>query len=188
MRRIVIWAGTDEWRAEEARLEVTDSGVRAEGTQIGVDPAPYRLTYALDASNGWLTRRLAVRISDGEGLERSVLLEHDLAGSWRVDGADVPALHGALDCDLGFSPLTNLMPVRRHGLHEREGERDFLMAWVDVPTLEVVPYRQRYAHLAPRRVRFASLERHEGFTADLELDADGLIERYPELAERVGQA
>jgi hypothetical protein len=188
MRRIVIWAGTDAWRAEEARVELSGGGVRAEGTQIGVEPAPYRLTYALDASDGWVTRRLAVRVADAAGVERSLLLEHDGAGAWRIDGADVAALDGALDCDLGFSPLTNLMPVRRHGLHERPGARDFLMAWVDVPSLAVIPYRQRYTHLAPGRVRFASLEVHEGFTADLELDADGLIEHYPELARRVGGA
>jgi hypothetical protein len=184
MRRIVIWAGTDAWRAEEARVELSGGGVRAEGTQIGVDPEPYRLTYALDASDGWVTRRFAVRVA-GAGAERSLLLEHDGAGAWRIDGADVAALDGALDCDLGFSPLTNLMPVRRHGLHERPGEHDFLMAWVEVPSLEVIAYRQRYAHLAPGRVRFASLEVHDGFTADLELDADGLVVRYPRLAERV---
>jgi hypothetical protein len=187
-RRIVIWAGTDAWRAEEARLELGADGVRAEGTQIGVDPSSYRLTYALDASAGWVTRRLAVRIAGAAGAERSLLLEHDGAGAWRVDGVDVAALDGALDCDLSFSPLTNLMPVRRCALHERAGVEDFLMAWVDVPSLAVVSYRQRYAHLAPGRVRFTSLQHHEGFAADLELEADGLVERYPGLAERVGGA
>jgi uncharacterized protein len=187
-RRIVLWAGTDAWRAEEARVELGADGVRAEGTQLGIEPSPYRLTYALDASAGWLTRRLAVRVAGAAGAERSVLLEHDGAGAWRVDGVDVPALDGALDCDLSFSPLTNLMPVRRRGLHERGGAADFVMAWVDVPSLEVIAYRQRYAHLAAGRVRFTSLEHHVGFVADLELDADGLVERYPGLAERVGGA
>ena len=169
-------------------MELTDGGVRAEGTQIGVEPAPYRLTYALDAGEGWVTRRLAVRLTDASGAERSVLLEHDLAGAWRVDGADAAALDGARDCDLGFSPLTNLMPLRRHGLHRRAGQVELLMAWVDVPSLAVVPYRQRYTHVAPGRVRYASIDLHEGFTAELEVDADGLIERYPQLARRVGQA
>jgi hypothetical protein len=185
---MVVWAGTDAWRAEEARLELTADGVRAEGTQIGVDPAPYRLTYALDASKDWVTRRLVVRLADASGAERSVLLEHEGAGSWRVDGEDAAALDGALDCDLGFSPLTNLMPLRRHGLHEHAGEVELLMAWVDVPSLAVVPYRQRYTHVARGRVRFASIDLHEGFTADLEVGADGLIERYPQLARRVAQA
>jgi hypothetical protein len=185
---MVVWAGIDDWRAEEARVALTAAGVRAEGTQIGVDPALYRLTYALDAADGWVTRRLAVRLADASGAERSVLLEHDGAGAWRVDGEDVAALDGALDCDLGFSPLTNLMPLRRHGLHERAGDVELLMAWVDVPSLAVIPYRQRYTHVARRRVRFASIDLHEGFTAELEVDADGLIVHYPQLARRVAQA
>ena len=53
--------------------------------------------------------------------ERGLLLEHDARGGWRRDGAAAPELDGALDCDLGLSPLTNLMPVRRHALHEGAG-------------------------------------------------------------------
>jgi hypothetical protein len=35
-------------------------------------------------------------------------------------------------------------------------------------------------------VRFASLGIDEGFVADLELDRDGLVVSYPQLARRVG--
>jgi uncharacterized protein len=42
--------------------------------------------------------------------------------------------------------------------------------------------QQRYEHLAPGRVRFSDGD----FTAELELDADGLVVAYPGLARRVG--
>jgi hypothetical protein len=59
------------------------------------------------------------------------------------------------------------------------------MAWVSVPELTVHAARQRYTHIRPGLVRFESLDgQFEGFTADLELDDDGLIVRYPGLAER----
>jgi hypothetical protein len=35
-------------------------------------------------------------------------------------------------------------------------------------------------------VRFTSLGIHEGFTSELQLDRDGLVLVYPELARRVG--
>jgi hypothetical protein len=54
------------------------------------------------------------------------------------------------------------------------------MAWVSLPDLKVHRSEQRYEHLAPGRVRFSS----DGFTADLELDADGLVITYPGLARR----
>jgi hypothetical protein len=102
---------------------------------------------------------------------------------------DAATLGGALDCDLGFSPLTNLMPVRRHGLHEHDGAADFVMAWVSVPDLEVFASAQRYEHVrregSKAVVRFVDRGRFAGFTADLELDADGLVLTYPDLARRV---
>ena len=56
------------------------------------------------------------------------------------------------------------------------------MAWVSLPDLKVHRSQQRYEHLEPGRVRFSS----DGFTADLELDEDGVVVFYPELARRVG--
>ena len=84
---------------------------------------------------------------------------------------------------MAFSPLTNFMPVRRHGLHEGGGSEDFVMAWVSVPDLAVHASPQRYEHVRPGVARFSELD--GDFTADLELDADGLVVRYPRLAERV---
>jgi hypothetical protein len=60
------------------------------------------------------------------------------------------------------------------------------MACVDVPSLTVHESEQRYEHLAPGIVRYVDRGRFEGFTAELELDPDGLVLRYPGLAERAG--
>jgi uncharacterized protein len=170
----VAWTGLEEWLAEVATVELGPDGVRAAGSQLG---AVYRAHYELDARGDWITRRLRVDVP-GHG---SLDLAHDGAGSWTVDGAARPDLGGALDCDLAFSPLTNLMPIRRHALHERPGAADFSMAWVSLPDLNVTRSEQRYEHLRPRVVRFSSGD----FAADLELDGDGLVVTYPELARRV---
>jgi hypothetical protein len=184
MLRLPIWKGLDEWRAEAARVELGPRGLGAAGTQIGAEPSPYRLDYELDVGSGWITRRLSVRVATAIG-GRDLLLEHDGRGSWLLDGDAAPQLRGALDCDLGLSPLTNLMPVRRDALHERAGAAEIVVAWVSVPDLVVHPSRQRYEHVRPGVVRFTDLGLHEGFTAELELDADGLVLVYPELAARV---
>jgi uncharacterized protein len=192
----------DDWRAEVAAVELAPEGIRASGTQLGVDPITYRLDYRLEAPQDFITRRLEVECT-GEGWWRCLTLSHGGDGGWTCDaeaegevdlprpGGDADGLAGALDCDLGFSPLTNTMPIRRHGLLEREGGEDFVMAWVSVPDLAVHAYRQRYEHL--RRdddgavVRFHDKGLSEGFTADLELDADGFVWVYPELARRVNR-
>jgi hypothetical protein len=183
MLRVPIWNGIDEWRAEAARVRVHADGIDATGTQIGAD---YRLDYKLRARDSWRTQSLAVDLAS-EVEERTLRLARD-DGRWLVDGDEAPQLDGALDCDLGLSPLTNLMPVRRHALHEREGEAEIVVAWVAVPELTVHASRQRYEHVRPGVVRFVDLGLHEGFTAELELDADGLVVLYPELARRVTPA
>ena len=99
-------------------------------------------------------------------------------------GGDVAEFGGALDCDLGFSPLTNTMPVSRHRLHRESGRVDFVTVWISVPDLGVHALHQRYEHLGVDTdgaiVRYASVEeRRETFTAELEIDPDGLVRRYP---------
>jgi hypothetical protein len=201
VERFLLWSAIDGWRAEAARVDLTDDGVRAVGTQLGVDPLPYRLDYVLEAPERFVTRRLQAAAL-GESWARSIELRHDGEGAWSCDtetdgdvelapaGGDVDVLAGALDCDLAFSPLTNLMPVRRHALHQRPGELDFLMAWVSVPDLGLEPSPQRYEHVRATphgaTVRFVDRGLFPGFVSELELDSDGLVVVYPELARRVG--
>jgi hypothetical protein len=169
------WNGTPDWRAEVCEVALSDDGLAATGAQVGSSPQPYRAAYELEVRGGWITRRLRVEVARVGTLD----LRHDGKGTWSrtEDAAD---LDGALDVDLAYSPLTNTMPVRRHGLHEQPGAVDFEMAWVSLPDLTVHRSAQRYEHLAPGRVRFSSGD----FTADLELDEHGLVVRYPGLAER----
>ena len=80
--------------------------------------------------------------------------------------------------DLAFSPLLNSLPVLA-GLKQAT---DYVMTFVDVPSLEVSRAEQRYEPLGDGLVRFRS----GSFVADLEFDSDGLVRRYEGLAERVG--
>jgi uncharacterized protein len=204
--RLLIWAGEPGWaagwRAEVAKVELGNGALYARGTQVATDPLPYRLDYRLDASaEDWVTRSLHIA-AVGESWERRLRLERDPGGEWTadVDGGgelDLPAPGGealdfgeALDCDVGFSPLTNTMPVLRHRLHRHPGQVDFVMTWISVPDLGVHVSDQRYEHLGINSdgatVKYATVEDgRETFTAELELDRDGLVRHYPGLARRV---
>ena len=61
------------------------------------------------------------------------------------------------------------------------------MAFVTMPSLRVEASPQRYEHVRSSEtgsvVRY--LSRDGDFTAELELDEDGLVEFYPRLARRV---
>jgi hypothetical protein len=175
MRRFLAWRGLDEWRAEGCTIERDDDGLRAVGVQLG---SSYQLDYGLETGPELFTRRFVVTVKDARG-ERGVLLERsEEDGAWTANGEPVPEVEGALDVDLALSPLTNYMPAAR-----LDGEpADHVMAWVDVPSLEVSRSGQRYEPLGPRQVRFIGLD--DGFTAELDLDPDGFVLHYPGLAGR----
>lgn len=93
-------------------------------------------------------------------------------------------LNDALDCDLGLCPVTNTMPIRRLGLLASDlPETPLVMAWVEVPSLRVIRSDQVYASAAPGNVRYRSYSRD--FSAELSVDADGIVIDYPGLATRV---
>jgi hypothetical protein len=176
-RRLLVWRGLEEWLTEACEVELEGDRLRARGVQLGAEPDPYRVDYELTTGADWVTERLLVVCG-----ERSSDLVRADDGSWTANGEPQPHVEGALDCDLAFSPLTNFMPARRLA-----GEpADHVMAWVSVPELGVLRSEQRYEPIDARHVRFIGLA--DGFTADLELDADGLVVRYPRLAERVPSA
>jgi hypothetical protein len=195
--RFVVWRGVEEWLAEAASIDLREDGLSASGIQLGARPAPYRVDYRLDAGEGLVTRELEVT-AVGEGWRRRLMLRHDGSGGWSADvetdgnppgGAwdgELPDLSEALDIDIGFSPLTNSMPILRHRLH-REGSREFVMAWVSIPDVRVRASKQRYEHVraddAGSTVRFLELD--GDFNAELELDEDGLLVFYPGLARRI---
>jgi hypothetical protein len=195
MHVVRVWAKEAKYGTELADVRVGAGTLTAAGVAIGADPEPYRLDYQLTTGDGFVTVRLVVR-TEGNGWRRVLDLGRAASGEWSCiteaegsldlpgPGGNLATLAGALDCDLGLSPLTNSMPVLRHRLHEGGGPIAFLMAWVSVPDLAVYPSRQRYTYVrrspTARIVRYESLD--GDFVSDLSFDAEGVVLDYPQLA------
>jgi hypothetical protein len=186
--------------AELADVGLSETALTATGTAIGADPCPYRLEYELTTAQDYVTTRLLVQtrgVDSATGPWQRVLsLTQAPEGTWNVrskaeghialppPGGEADALHGALDCDLGLSPLTNTMPVLRHGLLDGGGPTEFVMAWVSVPDLRVTPSRQTYAFVRRDGGRSVINFTSDGFTADIVFDHDGLVLSYPGIGHR----
>jgi hypothetical protein len=199
MRRAVAWVKDDPFGVEFAEVALGPQQVSAEGVAIAAGPIPYRLDYTLETVAGYVTSRLCVT-SRGERWLRTLDLRRDASVVWtaaaeekgRVDlppaGGDAATLMGALDCDLGLSPVTNLMPILRHELLAGGGPVavELTMAWVSVPDLSVRADGQRYASVGTAsdlRVRYEAVD--GTFAADITLDSDGLVIDYPGIARRL---
>jgi hypothetical protein len=103
-------------------------------------------------------------------------------GRLRAQVVDGPTVDVALEdgtdyFDLGYSPLFNSLPV----LAGLEQATDFVMTFVEVPSLEVSRSEQRYQPIGDGVIRYRS----GSFVAEIEFDADGFVTRYEGLAERV---
>lgn len=134
---------------------------------------PWRISYAIDLDAEGRTRAVAVE-ADGAA-PVSVALVADGAGRWLRDGHVVIDSPDALDVDLGFSPSTNTLPIRRLGVAVGESA-EIAVAWVLFPSFEVEYGGQIYTRLGERRWRYQST----GFDAELTVDEDGLVESYSE--------
>jgi uncharacterized protein len=198
----LLWRRLDTAGAEHALVDDA-RGLTGHGTILANAPVPYTLTYELQTDEQWASGRLAVR-AEGVGWQRTVTLERAV-GRWRVTagergdldkalvsagrarlllpGADDPdTLDPALDIDLGFSPLTNTLPIRRLGLLGKPAgtSATITAAWVLVPALTVVAAQQSYTVLGGDRIRYSS----GSFTAELTVDEQGYVIDYPGLATR----
>ncbi len=196
LERVLTWRGLDTQRMELAEVRLGAEGLSARGVQIGtagvaqgespgeaVDvPGRYRLEYELRTDPDLVTVSIAIA-ARGEGGGHSLDLRRSPDGSWAAGGEPVPGIDGALDCDLGLSPLTNFMPIHRRRLTEGGEGADFVMAWITVPDLVVHRSEQRYEPIDARTVRYVG--KHRSFEGELALDEDGFVELYPGLGERV---
>lgn len=186
--RDIYWIPWEEPGCEHLRLRPTPEGARALGMILRLrEDRHYHCRYELETDAAWRVRRLNFAVSgDVEAAPKRLLLESDGEGHWQVDGAAAPALDGCLDVDIQVTPFTNTLPIRRLDLAAGDSA-DIRVVYVPVPALTPEPAEQRYTCLEPRRPH-GGRYRYEGlfrnFTAELPVDADGLVMDYPETFKR----
>jgi hypothetical protein len=172
--RRVSWRRSDEVRADEhCTISVRDTGLSLVGTVMGAqEGVPVRTEYRVLADATGATT--AVHVRDLRGFtQRTLALARDAKGSWTVDGVAERALKGCYDIDLGCSPSTNTLPIRRLHLGVG-GTRTIQAAWVRFPELTVAKTAQTYTRLDEFTYRYAS----GTFEAELVVDDDGVVAQY----------
>lgn len=176
------WRRTDIPGSEDARIERVQEGWRLTGAlevrETGVDA---RLRYVIDCDERWRTRAALIEGTASAQPIRCALAA-DGAGAWSRDGEPLPSLAGALDVDLGFTPATNMLPIRRLALAVGE-TRPVRSAWLRFPELRLEPLEQTYTCEAERVYRYHATVDGEPFVARLDTDAFGRVLRYEGLWE-----
>lgn len=180
-----MWSQWGEPGLQHLHLAYRGDEVVADGIILGVENGmAFRLRYEVRCDSHWKVRKVSVSALNDA---RDISLAADGEGHWSdASGKAIHMLDGCLDVDISATPFTNTLPIRRLALKQGESS-DVKVAYIAIPEMQVTLEGQRYTCLAVGSVggeyKFESLD--SDFTADLPVDADGLVEDYPTLFRRV---
>ena len=148
-------------------------------------PVPRRTRSRLPQLPRRHRRRLAHPLCRGhrDGADRPI--SHRCEGgsrrTWTFNGDPAPAVTGCIDFDLGFTPATNILSIRRIALPVG-AEAEVTVAWL--PSLDakaLQPLRQVYHRIADDHYRYSCPDLP--FDSTLRVNADGFVLDYPPLWE-----
>ena len=177
-RETILWQRLDVGGHEIATIASDRDGWLLSGVAVFAESGdPCRVEYEIRCDTQWVTRRCRLRGSIG--VKRVHLeIERNQVAEWSVGGVQLASIRGCDDIDLGFSPSTNLLPIRRLALPI--GARAAVRAaWVRFPELTLEVLEQTYAHVASDRYEYTSAGGQ--FRRDLTVDAFGCVLEYPGL-------
>lgn len=178
-----VWRRLDAPGHDACRLTGNGREWRIEGTAIFVvSGAHVHLAYEVKCDRGWKTREGTVRGWFGQKSVDLVARRTD-NNQWALNGSRVPGLEDCVDLDLGFTPATNLLQLRRLALADGEAMDD-PVAWLNVNDGTLSLLRQRYERRSSDSYWYEA-PRFE-YSAMIEVDESGFPKRYPDLWEAQG--
>ena len=182
-QRSIVWEWCDRPGLEHLLLEFGDDGSRADGIVVaGFEGALLRLRYTVECDAQWRFRRAAIEAESNGGSRRRRIIERSHNDEWTVDGAVRPDLAPCSDIDIMGTPFTNTMPIRRLALAPEEPVA-VNVVYVRIPDLAISVAAQDYTR---RGALFRYRSLGSGFTAELSVDADGIVIDYGTIWRRRG--
>jgi len=162
-------------------LRATDQSILRGTVLTFSDGHPAEARYEIICDNSWRTLSADLAVHDKNG-ERALRIRSE-NGRWYENDQRNEILNGCIDIDLGWSPSTNTLPIRRLQLAVSESSGPVTAAWVRFPQLKLEPLPQEYLRLSAREYRYSS--RGGAFTAQISVDDEGLVITYEGFWQRV---
>lgn len=181
----IMWRRSlDSLGFEQAQFVSSATGLRIAGAVLTTqDRVPLRVDYRVECDEKWKTRCIWVEQCLG-GVRKKLLLERESDERWLRDARVDEALAGCTDVDLGISPSTNTLPIRRLAMAVG-GTSEIQAAWVRFPEVAVTRAHQRYRRVSERQYQYQNLD--SGFTSPIIVDADGIVQEYGSVWTRVAE-
>lgn len=174
----ILWRRLDVPGHESCRLDSDGERRHLVGSAIFAhEGQACRLEYEVTADLAWRTQSATVSGWIGRA-PVAIQISVDAEQRWRLNGVECPEVAGSVDVDLSFTPATNTLPIQRMGLAVGQAAT-VRAAWLTFPSLALEPLDQIYRRTGPSAYRYDVAD--GSFGADLEVNAVGLVTRYPGL-------
>jgi uncharacterized protein len=197
--RSVMWKPVDQPGLEICELVELPNWCLRGTVLTSFDGLNAQVTYGVVCDSGssqysregpWATQTASIKLAVN-GEERELYL-HRLHTHWEIHD---PKLHRSvrkqiredladcIDVDLGVTPATNTLPIRRLNLSIGES-KEVTAAWVRFPSLDVQPLVQTYTRLREFEYRYQS----PNFETRVLVDDLGLVVEYEQGWTRVSSS
>jgi hypothetical protein len=182
-----MWRDIDRTSLELCDLRETEYG---EGNLISghvlLSQAgrPMEIHYRIETDERWRTLMVNVSLRNMPGSQDGRLLLRSAKGRWHFGeghGYYAPEFDGMFDIDLGFTPATNLLPIRRLKLDIGQAA-PVTAVWLRFPDFQLQPLQQTYTRLTEDTYRYQS---EGGFESEITVDGRGLPVTYRDGWERI---
>jgi hypothetical protein len=172
------WKRLDLPGHDAACLRGTDDGFELSGRAVFLDPrGPAALRYELALAPDWSTRRGHIGGFIGRRpIDTRIAREPE---GWTLDGRGF-GMAEIVDLDLGFTPATNMVQLRRAGLKLGE-TAEFDVAWLEAGDEALIRLPQVYRRDSD--VDYAYDSPTANYSATIVLARSGFAAVYPGLWE-----
>jgi hypothetical protein len=166
-----IWESELLDSREDFTLSAGADGYELAGTTLIMhDDVRVEIAYRVEVASDWSTRNATIDIP---ALALNHQIEVPEPGTWVIDGERRPDLDECSDIDLGWTPATNTIPIRRLELEGRKAAT-IRAAWLKWSELRFIATDQTYTRTGKTTWRYAS----GNFSAELLVDDQGVVLSY----------
>lgn len=176
INRHFIWTSHFLFSTEHVSVHELPDGWLIDGTAISVfEQSPALTEYKITCDSDWRTTSVNVSVNRASTIRAITAAVNN--GRWTINGAEHHEFDGCTDIDLGITPFTNTLPIKRLKLGIEESA-PAAAVWVQFPDLSIETLHQTYTRVSKTIYRYAS---SSGFTADLTVDDFGIVTQYGDL-------
>ncbi|MCV3238527.1 putative glycolipid-binding domain-containing protein [Mesorhizobium sp. ZC-5] len=174
----ILWQRLDVPGHDACRLIRQDDGWELHGHAIFEhEGEPCSLAYAALCDKRWQARSACVRGFRG-ARDLSLEIERNIDDDWLLNGAVQPGLADLIDVDLGFTPATNLLALRRFDLAIGQ-DTPAPAAYLAFPELKLIRLEQHYRRQSEAEYSYQGPM--FGYDEVLQVAPVGFVTDYPNL-------